>query len=89
MWGDDEGGEMVWNGRVSWGCIDGVYGCKSERVGGSGGGKANSPAMVYLGMKEQLQPLRAGLSDPKRKQYDSHCSQGTTLASPQDPTAVT
>lgn len=36
MWGDDEGGEMVWDGGVSWGGIDGVDGCRGEGTGGSG-----------------------------------------------------
>lgn len=26
MWGNDEGGEMVWDGRVGWGGVDSVDG---------------------------------------------------------------
>lgn len=31
MWGDDEGGKVVWDGRVGRGGVYGVYGCESER----------------------------------------------------------
>ena len=68
MWGDDEGGEMVWDGRVRWGGVDGVDGCEGERAGGRWGGGELTGHGIW--MKEQLRRLRAGLGGQIRKQYD-------------------